>query len=77
MKHQNIKKSINASFTFHCSNFRVLEVLFTLLLLSHYIRFTLRFLFLSRFDFKRSLKFTLSLFTAKRKEEIEKVLSLA
>ncbi|KYN27610.1 hypothetical protein ALC57_03009, partial [Trachymyrmex cornetzi] len=40
-------KRVNASFTFSCFNFRFLEVSFTLLLLSHYIRLMLRFLFSS------------------------------
>lgn len=41
----NVSVNVNASFTFRCLNF-LLETLFMLLLLSPYIRFMLRFIFL-------------------------------
>jgi len=43
----NLKIGANVSLHFHYSNFRLLEVSFTLLLFSHYIRFTIWFLFSS------------------------------
>ena len=43
------KRSIYASFTCWCFNFCFLEISFTLLLLSYYIRLTLQFLFSPRF----------------------------